>query len=40
MGSDTHMHIIVEHGGQLITVHIESISVLPGSILQLPAATK
>lgn len=38
MGSDTHMHIIVEHDGRLITGHIESIGVLPGSTLQLPTA--
>jgi acetolactate decarboxylase len=40
MGSDTHMHIIVEHDGQLITGHVESIGVLPGSTLKLPATTR
>lgn len=33
MGSNTHMHISVEHDGQLVTGHIESIGVLPGSTL-------
>jgi acetolactate decarboxylase len=40
MGSDTHMHIIVEHDGRTITGHIESIGVLPGSTLHIPASTK
>ena len=38
MGSDTHMHIIVEHEGQTITGHVESIGVRPGSTLQIPSA--
>ena len=40
MGSDTHMHIIVGHDGRTISGHVESIGVLPGSTLQIPASTK
>ena len=40
MGSDTHTHIIFEHDGQMITGHIESIGVLPGSTLQVPSVTR
>jgi alpha-acetolactate decarboxylase len=40
MGSDTHMHILVEHDGRTITGHVESIGVLPGSTLQIPDSPK
>jgi len=38
MGSDTHMHIIIEHDGQMVTGHVESIGVLAGGTIQIPSA--
>lgn len=40
MGSDTHVHIIVEHEGRTLTGHAESIGVVAGSKLRIPAATR
>lgn len=37
MGSNTHMHVILEHDGETLTGHVEHVSILPGSVLQVPA---
>ena len=38
MGSDTHMHVLLEQDGQMMTGHVESVAIRQGSTLQIPAS--